>query len=126
MITRLKQFNTNLLHIYMILALLFLTSVTLHIHTQEAAVFEDHGAAVSISTIAGDLAHHESFGEIVVSPESALKLEHNDAPMFAVFLLISIIVVCQCRRYIGRLRDAHDVFPTVPFFGGPLLRAPPL
>jgi hypothetical protein len=125
MITLLKQFKTELFHIYMILALLFLTSVTLHIHTQEAAVSEDHGAAVSISAIAGDLSHEDASGEIVVSPESAIKLEHNDVPLVAVFLLIALIVVQQNRSYIGRLRHSNTGLFAAPFFGAPLLRGPP-
>ena len=126
MIARLRQLNINLLHIYMIVALLFLTSVTLHIHTQEAAVFEDHGAAVSISSIADDFSSHESLGEIVVSPESVLKLKQNDTSLFAVFLLIAVIVAHHGRSHSDRLRKSHASFPVIPFYGAPLLRAPPL
>jgi len=125
-----QQFKTNPLLmyviIYMIMALLFLTSVTLHIHTQESAVAEEHGFAVSISAISGDLSQDVSIGEIVVSPDSALKVSQNNAAMLAVFLLIAVILTVLCRSFIGRMRESRFLLSTIPFHGAPLLRAPPL
>ncbi len=119
------QLKTNMLLIYMITALLFLTSVTLHIHTQEAGITAEHGVAVSISTYTGDLSHDEASGEIVVSPDSALKLKQSNNTLLAIFLLIAVIVTVLCRTYIGRIRESHVLLPVIPFFGAPQLRAPP-
>ena len=120
-----KKFTSNTLIIYMISALLFLTFVELHIHTQEAASTESHGFAVSISNITEDLADIEANNEITVSPDSFLKVEQVSVTMLAVFMLIAVLITGLCRTSIGRMREAHTLLPHIPFQGTPPLRAPP-
>jgi len=120
-----KQLSTKMLIIYMVTALLFLTSVELHIHTQETAV-AGHGSAVSISSLAEDLIATESKDEISVSPDSALKVKQSNISLLAVFLLIAVMLTVLCRTFIGRLREGHTQLSLIPFYGTPSLRAPPL
>ena len=121
-----KQLSTKMLIIYMVTALLFLTSVELHIHTQETAVAAGHGSAVSISSLAENLIATESKDEISVSPDSALKLKQSNISLWAVFLLIAVMLTVLCRTFIGRLREGHTQLSLIPFYGTPSLRAPPL
>ncbi len=120
-----KQQSFKMLVIYMITALLFLTSVELHIHTQETAATVDHGMAVSISAIAGDLMSETGSDEIIVSPDSVLKVKQSSINILAVFLLIAVMLTVLCRTFIGRLREGHALLPLIPFQGTPPLRAPP-
>jgi len=120
-----EQLSVRLLIIYMITALLFLTSVELHIHTEETAAAADHGSAVSISALSGDLTPDNS-DEIVVSPDSVLKVKQGSMSILAVFLLVAVMMTILCRTFIGRLREAHTLLPLVRFHGTPPLRAPPL
>ena len=110
----------------MVTALLFLTSVEIHIHSQDAASTADHGFAVSISSIANELMPENSADEIVVSPDGALKVKQNTVSLLAIFLLIAVMVTVLCRTFIGRLREGHTQLPLIPFHGTPPLRAPPL
>ena len=121
-----KQQSVKMLVIYMITALLFLTSVEIHIHSQEAAATADHSFAVSISSVANELVPENSADEIVVSSDSALKVKQNTVNLLAIFLLIAVIVTVLCRTFIGRLREGHTQLPLIPFHGTPPLRAPPL
>jgi len=120
-----KQQSFKMLVIYMITALLFLTSVELHIHTQETAATVDHGMAVSISAIAGDLMSETGSDEIIVSPDSVLKVKQSSINILAVFLLIAVMLTVLCRTFIGRLREGHALLLLIPFQGTPPLRAPP-
>lgn len=115
-----------MLVIYVITALLFLTSVEIHIHDQQTAATADHGLAVDISSIASNLSLEGGSDEITVSPESALKIKQSSINLFAVFLLVAILVTVLCRTFIGRLREHHTQLPVIPFHGTPPLRAPPL
>ena len=63
-----KQLTIKMLIMYMISALLFLSSVELHIHTQETAATVEHGFAVDISSLASNLVHQVGSDEIIVSP----------------------------------------------------------
>ncbi len=126
MSTQQKQRSINVLVIYMITALLFLTSVEIHIHDKDAAATADHGFAVSISSFADDLLPEGGSDEIVVSPDGALKVKQGSVNLLAVFLLIAIMVTVLCRTFIGRLRESHIQLPVIPFHGTPPLRAPPL
>ena len=121
-----KQLSARILVIYMIMALLFLTSVELHIHTAESASTADHGAAVSISSFADDLMVDSNGDEIIVSPDGVMKVKQDDINIFAVFLLVAVILVVLCQAFIGRLRENLALLPRAPFFGSPSLRAPPL
>lgn len=121
-----KQLPIKMLIIYMVAALLFLTSVEIHIHSQDAAATADHGFAVSISSVANELMPENSADEIVVSPDGALKVKQNTVNMLAIFLLIAVMVTVLCRTFIGRLREGHTQLPLIPFHGTPPLRAPPL
>ncbi|MFV9615151.1 MAG: hypothetical protein ACNYZG_04295 [Gammaproteobacteria bacterium] len=121
-----KQPAIKMLIMYVITALLFLTSIELHIHTQDTAATEEHGFAVDISSFASDLMSEGGNNEIIVSPESALKVEQSSVSLLAVFLLIAVLAAVQCRTFIGRLRESQTRIPIIPFRGVPPLRAPPL
>jgi hypothetical protein len=121
-----KQLSIKMLIIYMVTALLFLTSVDVHIHTQETAATADHGSGVSISSFADDFMVADSHDEITVSADSALKVKQSTVSLFAVFLLITVMLTVLCRTFIGRLREGHAQLPLIPFHGTPSLRAPPL
>jgi len=126
MSTQQKQKSIKMLVIYMITALLFLTSVEIHIHDQDTAATADHGFAVSISSVANDLLPESNSDEITVSPDGVLKVKQGSINLLAVFLLIAIMVTVLCRTFIGRLREGHTQLPVIPFHGTPPLRAPPL
>ena len=127
MIRSSKQHYARWLIMYMITALLFLTSIDLHIHTREAAASADHGLAVSISSFSAELSMAGNAGdEIKVSPDGVLKVSQGTINLLAVLLLIAIMVVCCCRSCIARLRDSHALLPVIPFHGTPPLRAPPV
>ena len=121
-----KQQSIKMLVIYMITALLFLTSFEIHIHDQEAAATADHGSAVSISSLADDLLPESNSDEITVSPDGARIVKQSSVDLFAVFLLIAVMLTVLCRTFIGRLRESHTQLPVIPFHGTPPLRAPPL
>jgi hypothetical protein len=121
-----KQLSIKMLIIYMITALLFLTSIELHIHTEETASTADHGSAVSIGALAGDIMLDVDSDEIIVSPDSVLKVKQNGIAVLAVFLLIAVLLAVLCKIFIGRLRECHAQLPLIPFHGTPPLRAPPL
>ena len=121
-----KQLSIKMLVIYMITALLFLTSFEIHIHDQHAAATAEHGSAVSISSLANDLLPENSSDEITVSPDGARIVKQSTVDLFAVFLLIAVMLTVLCRTFIGRLREGHTQLPFIPFHGTPPLRAPPL
>ena len=121
-----KQQSTKMLVIYMITALLFLTSFEIHIHDQQAAASADHGFAVSISSISNNLMPEGNNDEITISPDGVLKVKQSSINLLAVFLLIAIMATVLCRTFIGRLRESHTQLPFIPFHGTPPLRAPPL
>ena len=121
-----KQLSIKMLIIYMITALLFLTSVEIHIHNEETAAAADHGFAVSISSLANDFMVEGSADEITVSPDSVLKVKQGGVSLLAVFLLIAVVLTVLCRTFIGRMRESHTQLPVIPFHGTPPLRAPPL
>lgn len=122
-----KQLTIKMLIMYVITALLFLTSVELHIHThtKETAATVEHGFAVDISSLASRLIPNDSSNEIIVSPDSVLKVEQNSISILAVFLLIAVLAAVQCRTFIGRLREGQTRLSIIPFRGTPPLRAPP-
>jgi len=120
-----KQLSRKLLTIYMISALLFLTLFELHIHTQNAAVFEEHGSAVSITFMSAELLPPAASSEIKVSPDAALKLPQSNLNILAVFLLIVLLAAIACYRCITRFHTLNSLLPDRPFHGAALLRAPP-
>ncbi len=124
-----KQFKESPLHTYIIMyvitAVLFLMSFTLHIHIQEVASTQDHGAAVSFSAITAELSQDEASGEIVINPDSVHKAGQSNVAMLAVFLLVAVLLTALCRTFIGRIRQSRCLLPQLPFQGAPLLRAPP-
>ena len=121
-----KQLSVKMLIMYMVTALLFLTSVEIHIHDQDTAATADHGFAVSISSLTNDLMPESSSDEITISPESVLKVKQDSLSVLAVFMLIAVMLTVLCRTFIGRLRESHTQLPVIPFHGTPPLRAPPL
>jgi hypothetical protein len=126
-----KQLSIKVLIIYMISTLLFLTSIELHIHTQETAALETaalegHGAAVSISSLSSELMPPGTGDEIKVSPDGVLKLQQNSFSFPAIFLLVALVAAITCYSFFTRLRVLNSQLPNTPFHGAPLLRAPPL
>jgi hypothetical protein len=121
-----KQRSIKMLVIYMIMALLFLGSVEIHIHGEEAAATADHGFAVSISSVANDLLPESHSDEITVSPDGVLKIKQSNTNLLAVFLLVAVMLTVLCRTFIVRIRESHTQLPFIPFHGTPSLRAPPL
>jgi hypothetical protein len=121
-----QKLTARMLIMYVIAALLFLTSVELHIHTHEAAPAAEHGFAVSISSLASDFIPHLASEEINVGTDSVLKVEHNTVSFMAVFMLIAIVLSTMQRTFVGRLRENHVRLCCLPFRGLPPLRAPPL
>ena len=122
-----KQLTIKMLVMYVITSLLFLTSVELHIHThtKETAATVEHGFAVDVSSLASIFLPEGSNNEIIVSPDSVLKVKQSSVSLLAVFLLIAVIAAVLCRTFIGRLRESQTRLPLIPFYGTPPLRAPP-
>jgi len=116
-----KQLSAKMLVIYMISALLFLTSIELHIHTQEAASVADHGSSVSVSKFNTD----GTTDEITVSPDGILKLQQATFNLFLMLLFIGVVSSVQRCIRISRLRVDNAQIPCIPFQGTPPLRAPP-
>jgi len=108
----------------MISTLVFLSSIELHIHTQDAAVSADHSLAVSFSTLSNDIGNIDNADEINVSPDGMLKVHYSAPDMFAVFLLLALIVAISVHISVSRKREALS-YTERPFFGTPALRAPP-
>lgn len=120
-----KQLSSRLLVMYMISAVLFLTSIELHIHARDVATSADQGYAVHISSIADELMPAGASDEIKVSPDGVLKISQSVFSVLAVFLLAALLAVFCCSVCIGRLRDTGFLLPRLPFHGTPSLRAPP-
>jgi hypothetical protein len=120
-----QQLSMKILLIYMISALLFLTSVELHIHTQKAAAFEDHGVAVAISSLSSELMPPADNGEIKINHDGVLKLPSHTFNFLAVIILAVLLVATSCYRPVTRLQIFDSTLPALPFHGSPSLRAPP-
>ena len=119
-----KQITTKALIIYMISALLFLSSIELHIHTNDAAQTADHGHSVSITSLSNNISNLDIKGEIEVSPDGMLKIQHSAPNLLAIFLLLALIITLFFQIFTIRVRGKHPA-STLPFFGTPALRAPP-
>lgn len=120
-----KQLSTRILVMYVISAVLFLTSIELHIHANDVATSSGHGYAVHISSLDSGIVHSGVNDEIKVSPDGVLKINQTGFSVLAVFLLAALLVVfCAC-ACVGRLRDTGTLLPCLPFHGTPSLRAPP-
>ena len=117
-----KQFSTKLLIIYMISALLYLSSIELHIHTEDAASYSSHGSLVSITTLSNNLI--DIANEIEVSPDGMLKAQQNVPNILAIFLLLTLIISVFRTLSIPQINDPHTTIK-LPFYGTPSLRAPP-
>jgi cell division protein ZapA (FtsZ GTPase activity inhibitor) len=121
-----KQLSIRFLIMYMISAVLFLTSIDLHIHARDVATAADHhGYAVHISSLTDELIPAVAGDEIKVSPDGVLKINQSGISVLAVFLLTALLVVSCYRACVGRLRDTVTLLPCLPFHGTPSLRAPP-
>jgi hypothetical protein len=120
-----QQQTVRWLIIYMISALLFVTSSDLHIHSREAAATSEHGAAVSISKFSDELSTLVDEEEIKVSPDGVIKVNSQSVNLFAVFMLILLIAVVVFRQCSSGLICREVKLPQIPFHGTPPLRAPP-
>ena len=113
--------------IYMIFALLFLSSMKLHIHTGDAAVLADHGAAVSISDFTSlDALSMPLAGEIEINPDGLFKLVKKVVEFALILLTVVMALLLVCRACIRRKFIFIIPRQILPFFGSPVLRAPPL
>jgi len=123
-----RAFSIKLLIMYMISALLFLSSIELHIHTHESAVFADHGAAVSFTSLPDDYSSNfavmESASEIEVSPDGMLSAYQSVPMVLAIFFLLVLIVNTFVPVSYSRTRKTYSS-TELPFYGTPALRAPP-
>jgi len=119
-----KRLSTKALIIYMISALLFLSSIELHIHTNDTAATADHGYAVSITSLSNNINNLKISGEIEVSPDGMLKIQHSAPNILAIFLLLALIFTVFIQIFTARVRNKHQT-SALPFFGTPALRAPP-
>ena len=122
-----KQVSTRLLIIYLISALLFLTSFRLHIHPQDGSVVSaDTGSLIHVSAITGDILSPDQDDEISISPSGVLKAGYNNHDIIvAVFMLAILLTLQVAYACIARIRDSHTRVLRLPFFGTPALRAPP-
>jgi len=120
-----KYLSARMLIMYMIAALLFLTSFNLHIHTDEAAVTAEHGFAVSIGSIDTDFLAGIDSEEINVGLDGVLKVEHDTVSFIAVFLLLTIFLAILQRIFIEIIRENNSSCFVIPLSGLPPLRAPP-
>ena len=119
-----KQISIKLLIIYMISALLFLSSIELHIHTHKAAATADHGSAVSITSLPDSLVSAEEAQEIEVSPDGMLHAHASTPNILALFILLTILVAVLQQIFIRPIESTRNTL-VLPFFGTPSLRAPP-
>jgi len=115
-----------MLIMYVVAALLFLTSVELHIHTHEAAPAAEHGFAVSISSLDSNFVPQLASEEINVGTDSVLRVDYDTFSVVAVFILLALLLVVWRQTFVGRLREQYARLASLPFCGLPLLRAPPL
>ncbi len=121
-----QKLTARMLIMYVVAALLFLTSVELHIHTHEAAPAAEHGFAVSISSLDSNFVPHLASEEINVGTDSVLRIERDTVSFVAVFILIAMILIALQRTFVGCLRENYVRLSRLPFCGLPPLRAPPL
>ncbi len=123
-----KQNQAQILIMYLISALLFMTSVDLHIHAgDESVLMEQSPSAVHIGTIADKFAVDQNNDEVNISPNGVLKSSFNNfVVLAAIFLLATLIVACSRFDCIGRLREIPPRLTSLAFHGTPPLRAPPV
>jgi len=120
-----KQLTTRLLVIYLVSALLFITSIRLHVHVNADTVASEQSSQIHISSVTGKLGSPDSDDEINISPLGVLKSNQNDLSLMAVFLLALLVAVLSSYMCIARLRGIHTRYPWLPFYGAPSMRAPP-
>ncbi|MDY6979500.1 MAG: hypothetical protein SV201_06430 [Pseudomonadota bacterium] len=116
----------RLLVMYMISALLFLISTPLHIHSEEAAVTAEHGAAVSVSSLVKDVIQADTQNQININPDGLLKANPAGFTIPVIPLLLALLVF-GIPRICSRCRfpRSQRISPDTPDYGMPLLRAPP-
>jgi hypothetical protein len=125
MLKKQKLLTARTLIMYMVAALLFLTSFDLHIHTDEAAVAAEHGFAVSISSMGSDFLVGVDSEEINVGLDGVLKVEYDTVSFIATFLLLAIVLAVLQRIFIGIIRENNFSYFVISLSGLPPLRAPP-
>jgi len=112
----------------MITALLFLSSIELHIHTHEAAITADHGSAVSITSLpdilSSSLVAEQSAAEIEVSPDGMLHAHQSAPNALTIFIFLVFVIAVFVAVFYSRTSKTYCLAET-PFFGFPSLRAPP-
>ena len=120
-----KRLTARVLVIYLISALLFVTSVELHVHVNADTVAADQSSQIHISSVTGNLGSPDIDDEVDVSPLGVLKSNQDDFGVMAVFLLAILACVLSSYTCVARMRDIQSRYPRLPFYGAPSLRAPP-
>ena len=108
----------------MVSALLFLSSIELHIHTHEAAITAEHGAAVSITSMPDSLLSNEQAQEIEVSPDGMLHTHAHMQNFLVIFIFLCTLLTLLHTLSIRIIKNTRSPL-TLPFYGTPSLRAPP-
>ena len=126
LLTNNKRMTTRLLVLYLISALLFITSIRLHVHVNDDAIAAEQSSHIHISSVTGNLGSADTNDEVNISPLGVLKSSQNDFSVMAVFLLAILVAVLSSYICIARLREIQTRYPRLPFYGSPSLRAPPL
>jgi hypothetical protein len=120
-----KQLTMRLLVMYMISALLFLTSIDLHIHSRAKTISAGQDIAVHITSVATEINSPDKGDEINISPDGVLKASQYNFSLLAVIILAALIAVLRYFSCVS-IRDIQTLFPQLPFHGTPALRAPPV
>ena len=121
-----NRLTTRLLVIYLISALLFITSIRLHVHVNDDTVAAAQSSHIHISSVTGNLGSPDMDDEVNISPLGVLKSNQNDYSVLAVFLLTILVAVSSSYTCVTRIREIQTRYPLLPFHGAPSLRAPPL
>lgn len=122
-----NQITTRVLIIYLVSSILFLTSVKLHIHAHQDAVNADTASPmIHISSVTSNLDTKDKNVEINISPLGVLKANQNDFLFISVILIAVLIAILPSFEFVTRVRDIQTRLPGHPFYGSPLLRAPPV
>lgn len=125
-----KPFSTQMLIMYLISALLFMTSIDLHIHADLSAdvssVSTDKLTPVHISSIADSITTTDDSGEININHQSVLKDGQGKLIVLAAILLTLLVAALFFYECIGRIVNTRVQLYQLPFLGTPPLRAPPV
>jgi hypothetical protein len=121
-----KTFSTQMLIMYLISALLFMTSIDLHIHADVSSLSADKLTPVHISSIADSFTATDDSGEININHQSVLKDGQGKLVVLAAILLTLMVAALFFYECIGRIVNTRVQLYQLPFLGTPPLRGPPV